>query len=193
MAHTREEKQALLKELDEAWKKNLDRKKAFKGLTKKEVAKLKFEDPDRYGIPTKADSMRYDEKKIDPIDFINKKQSQIEKIKGLRDSYTPKERKKLVAHLQAEIDSTKGNDPFLQKLFEFNNSVLNSSNNNSKITPPPPPPKVYSDWREAMSRLTPRDLKKTVRQRANELGKQGMSYKESWKQALRENNIQFKD
>ena len=42
-----------------ALQKNLDRNKLFKGMTKAEKSAMKFKDPDKYGVPTALDSMRY--------------------------------------------------------------------------------------------------------------------------------------
>lgn len=58
MAKLTEEEKARLRI---ALQKNLDRNKLFKGMTKKEISKMKFKDPEEYGVPTALDSLRYKE------------------------------------------------------------------------------------------------------------------------------------
>ena len=59
MAKLTEEEKARLRI---ALQKNLDRNKLFKGMTKAEISKMKFKDPEKYGVPTALDSLRYKEK-----------------------------------------------------------------------------------------------------------------------------------
>jgi len=68
MAHTKEEKKALLEQLDKAWEK----RNLTKGMTKSEIAELKFKDPEKYGIPSSTDSLRYTPKVDDkPVKYFD--------------------------------------------------------------------------------------------------------------------------